>query len=85
MPIFRSATALSLHIVSYCPKLVTVGFMVDGMSVEQTFLQVCLGFPLLFTIPSPLPADIQTRQGSTVSLPQSRLSNYDVAIYVFLF
>jgi hypothetical protein len=84
LPKVRSVTVVSLRNVDFCPQLLLVGFMVEGMSVEQAFLRVCSGFPLLITSPSLLPANIHSRQGSTVSLLPSCRSNYDVAIYVIL-
>jgi len=82
VPKVRSVATLSQRNVGFCPQLPFVGFMVDKMSVEQAFLRACSGFPTLNTIPSLLPANIHSRQGNTVSLPQSCHSNYDVAIYV---
>jgi len=43
----RSVTAVSLRNVGFCLQLLTVGFMVDGTSVEQAFLRVYSVFPLL--------------------------------------
>ena len=69
-PKFRSVTAVALRNVGFCLQLLFVEFVVDGMSVEQDFLLVCSEFPLLITIPPLLPANINSRQGSMVSLPQ---------------